>query len=207
MCTPLAVLATATTVGGGLYSANAQNQSGVAMNSYYQSLAQQDRQLGASVIAQGERQSNLIQDQAAQEGKQLKTGQAEFNASTRAQLAANGVQGQTVNDIQNNNFTKQQLDESLLRYNADAKSYEARTKAAYDSYADNVQANNYDFQGRSAKAAGRTGAISTLLGTATSVANFGAAGGFSKLPITRFSTGGGFNNTAPFNSARLNLLR
>lgn len=207
MCNPLALVAVAATVGGGLYSANAQQQQGAAMNNYYQTLAQQRQAEGDYAVGQADRQEKLIQDQTQQEGKQLKTSQTEFNASTRAQLAASGVQGQTTNDIQNSNFTKQQLDEALLHYNADLKSYNVRESGRLNKYEADTQSNDYLYQGRVAKQNAKTNAISTLLGTASSVASFGATSGFGGGTRTTFTSSGGASNVSPYRSPNLNLLR
>lgn len=213
MCDPvtLTVAAVATTVGAGGYAAYNQYQQGLAQNSYYQYQAEQSRTEGQSAIEAGNKQSNLIQDVAAAEGKQFKTNAAEFNAATRAQLAANGVQGVTASDIVSDNLSQQDLDEMAIRYNADVKSWEVHNEAENKNWALRVQADQEDYAGKEAKRAGKTQAIGTLLSTAASVASIGASSGFgggAPAKTTTLSTGGkGFSNTAKFKPANLKSLR
>ena len=162
-------------------------------------------------LRMGRLQSKLIQDSASQEGKQLKTSQAEFNAATRAQMAAMGITGVTADDITTSNLSKQQLDELALRFNADSRSWEATTQAGYNADAQkysgwqsDIQADQYRYAGKAAKHAGKTQAFTTLLSTASSIASMG-----SGAPKTSFSTGSSssFSNTAPFKPANLSKLR
>lgn len=149
-------------------TANSQYQQGVAANKYYQSQAEQARVEGEYAIKAGERQANLIQDSAKEQGKQLKTSQAEQNASTRAALAASGVQGVTSADIISNNLSKQDLDVEAVRYNADMRSYNAREEAKLTRWEKRLMADNLDYSGKMAKKAGKTQAFSSLLSTAAS---------------------------------------
>lgn len=177
MCVPLAAAAIATTVAAGGFTAYSQYQSGAASNKYYQYMSDQSRQEGQLALKQGEAQSTAIQEQAKLQGKQLSTNQSEFNASQRAAMAAAGVTGVTAEDIVSSTFNKENLDKSLLRYNADLKSYESTSNAAYRNWASNVQADQLTYQGKAAKYAGKTQAFSTLLATAASVATIGAFSG------------------------------
>lgn len=174
MCVPLAVAAIATTVAAGGYTAYSQYQAGQSQNKYYQYMSDQSRLEGQAALKQGEAQSTAIQDQAKLEGRQLSSNQSEFNASQRAALAASGVTGVTAEDITSSTFSKEKLDQALLRYNADTKSWEANTNASYKNWESNVQADQYGYQGKAAKYAGKTQAVGTLLSTAASVAAIGA---------------------------------
>ena len=165
------------TVAAGGYSAYSQYQAGSAQNKYYNYLADNSRREGEYAIKAGDAQSKAYQDQAKIQGKQLNKSQAEFNASQRAAMAASGVTGVTSEDIVSSTFSKEKLDESLLRYNADLKSWETNTSAAYKKWAANVQADQYGYQGKAAKYAGKVGATTTLLATAASVATIGALSG------------------------------
>lgn len=173
MCDPatLTVLAVGATVGAGAYSANSQYQSGLSQSKYLQYQAENSRLEGERAIAAGEKQSNLIQDSASQEEKRLKTSQGEFNASTKAALAAGGVQGVTASDVVGNNLSKQDLDIQALRYNSQIKSYQVKEEAAYTNWEKRLMADQYDYSAKVAKKTGKTQAISTLLGTASSTAN------------------------------------
>lgn len=203
MCVPLAAAAIAATVASGSYTAYNQYQAGASQNKYYQYMADQSRIEGQNAIKQGDAQSTAIQDQAKLQGKDLSTQQSEFNASQKVALAASGNTGVTAEDITSNTFSKEQLDQSLIRYNADLKSYGVNTDATYKNYQAQNQADQYSYQGKAAAYAGKTGAFNTLLATAASVAAIGAlapAGGTLKA-------GGSFSNTSPFSAAKLSLLR
>lgn len=171
MCIPLAAAAIATTVAAGGYTAYSQYQNGQSQNKYYQYMADQQKQKATYDLKQGDAQSTAIQDQAKLEGKQLSSNQSEFNATQRAAMAASGLTGVTAEDITNSTFTKEQLDQQLLRYNADLKSYGVNSQAKYNNWADLTQADQYSYAGKAANYAGKTSAFSTLLSTASSVAN------------------------------------
>lgn len=166
MCAPVVA---ALTVASGVTQAYGDYKSGIATQKYNQYQADVSRQQGALGLQQAEIQSRLIQDSAKGQGKQLKTNQAEFNASQRAALSAAGVNGVTAQDIVSDTFNKQQLDEQTLRYNADVKAWEVNTNAANQNWALNEEANQFEQAGKNAKKAGKTKVFSTLLSTASSV--------------------------------------
>jgi hypothetical protein len=175
-------------VGYGPYT---QYQTGVAQNKYYQQMANNANieagyalEEGEQALRVGKAQSKAIQDTASQEGKRLKIGQAGFNASQRAAMAAMGLSGVTQEDIVKDTVSKEKLDEMTLRYNADIKSWETETEAAYknqskkyQAWQSNIQADQLRYQGRASKYAGQTGAFSSLLSNAMSTAKM-VAGGF-----------------------------
>lgn len=205
MCDPvtLTVVAASATAAAGGFSAYSQLQQGTALNKYYQSQAAQSRAEGENALQLAEKQSNLIQDSAKEEGKQLKTQQAELLASQRAALAANGVYGVTAEDITSNTLSKQQMDELALRYNADIRSWDVRNQGKYADYSKRQEANTLDYQGKMAKASSRKEAFSTLLSTAGTVASMGSKIPSSTPSAMNFSTGGSFSNTVPYKAPRL----
>ncbi len=192
MCVPVLVgVAMAATAAAGGYSAYNQYQTGAAQNKYYNTMANNANtearyalEEGEAALKVGDLQSKLIQDQASAEGKNLKTGQAEFNAKQRASFAAMGLSGVSVEDITKNTLSKEKLDELTLRYNADIHSWETETDAKYKNQAkkyqawqSNIQADQLRYQGKAAFHVGKTGAATTLLSTAASVAMMGAMAG------------------------------
>lgn len=180
MCDPvtLTVVAGTAIAAGGGYTAYNQYKEGVAANKYYQYQADQTNQEAAAVIQQGEKQSNLIQDTAKVQGKDLKTQQGESNSSNKVLAAVMGMAGGSVEDAISANLNKQQMDEALLRYNADVKSWDVRESSKNKSWALNVQSDQLRYAGKNAKAAGKRQSIGTLLGTAASIAALGALSGF-----------------------------
>lgn len=179
MCDPITATVVATTVATGAYTAYNQYSAGRAEQNYNNAQAFQQDQQGKMALQQGERQSTAIQDTAKIQGKQFKTEAAQYNASQRAALAANGLQGVTAEDIQSDTINKQKLDEAAIRYNADVKSWESNENAKNENYAYQEQAKGYRNAGRNARAAGKREAFTTLLGTASSVAS-SAGGAFAK---------------------------
>lgn len=180
MCLPIAALAVAASSATQAYG---QFQEGIANSKYYGYMSEQSRQEGELAVARGQRQSELIQDTASQEGRKLKVGQAGFNASQKAALAAQGVTGVTAQDIVSDTVNQEYLDEQALRYNADTKSYEVTEGAKYQKYAADVQADQYSYASKYAKKAGKMKAFTTLLGTAASTASMkSSSGGGSSKP-------------------------
>lgn len=173
MCDPI-TLATIGVAAGGGYSAYNQYKEGSAANKYYQYQADQAEQEAQNAEKQGALQSKLIQDSAKEQGKNLKTSQAEFNASQKVALVSSGQSGATAEDIVSDSQRKQNMDEALLRYNADAKSWEVQNQMRNNAWATRVQADQYRYAGKNAKAAGKRKSFSTLLGTATKVAAMSA---------------------------------
>jgi len=169
-----------------------QVAAGKAQQGYMNYIAESKYQQGQAAIAQAQAQSTAFQDTAKIEGKQLKTSQAEFNSSQRAAMAAAGVQGGTAEDIIGNTLTKQQMDEAIIRYNADIRSWEANTQAQYDNYALQTEAESYRIAGRNARTAGKRQAFATLLGTAAMVAP-SVIGAFKPAPISKFAGTGSFS--------------
>jgi hypothetical protein len=191
----MTTIAVGATVASGAYSAHSQYAQGLAQKNLYEAQAAQAREQGALAIRESERQSTLVQDTAKEEGRRLKESQAEFNASSRAAMAAAGVYGGTAEDILSSNISKEQRDEMALRYNADVKSWEAITQGRYSKWASDVESENLEYAGRQAKKSGKRAAIGTLLGTAGQAFSMGAGmfggGGGSSLASQTQAFGGG----------------
>lgn len=168
-------------IAGG-YKAYSQYQEGLAQKNYYDYLAQNSRTEAEYALQVAGQQETMVQDKAAQEGKQQKISAAKLNAAQRVALAENGIglDSVTAQDITENSFSNQQLDEQMIRYNADLQGWQIRTEGLYKNWAANAQALQYSMAGKNAKAAGKREAIGTLLSTAAQVqkqATQAAAGG------------------------------
>ncbi len=175
MCEPTTILfvsSMALTAYSGYKQAQAQREAGNAQNNYYDALAQTSQMEGQYALKIGQKQSELIQDQAKIEGKELAKSQAQFSASQRARMAAMGMDASSVTaeDITASTYDAQKLDELTLRYNADMKSWNTMTQASYDKWRADAQADQYLYAGDYAKRAGKINARNTLLGTAASMA-------------------------------------
>lgn len=173
MCNPAIVVGA--TLGFQAYSgyqkSQAQLAAGKAQEQYYDYLAEQSRIEGEAALKTGQRQSELVQDVAKEEGKQLKKSQAQLSSSQRAAMAAKGIDVSSVSaqDIVTSTHSEQKLDELALRYNADIKSWGIKTEAGYKNWAANVQAGQYGYAGKHARYVSKIQAGSTLLGTAGSM--------------------------------------
>jgi hypothetical protein len=192
MCDPITATVVGLSVASGGFTAYNQYKQGVAESKYNNYLATQSENEGKQALAIADKQSTAIQDTAKEQGKGFKRESAQFGSSQRAAMAAMGIQGVTAEDIANDTFNKQRLDELAIRYNADVKSWETNTQAANQNWAAQTQANQYRYAAKNAKHAGKIAAFTTLLGTATSTASM-LGGGGPKAPGSSSQTA--INNT------------
>lgn len=192
----------------GIAQARSIRAEGEATNSYYQYLAQQNQQQAILAERTGAAQSKAIQDTQKLQGRQLKISQAEFNASQQAALAANGIVGVTASDIAKSTFSKQALDENILRYNSDVKSYESVVAGQNQAYGLRSQATGFQAAGAQAKYASQIQSRNTLLSSAIGAISpfaFGGASLFKSTPLTFFkSNPSGFGSfTQPYSMPRI----
>lgn len=154
-----------------IQQANAQRAQGEAQNAYYQHQARIQEQNALLAERSGAAQSKAIQDVQRLEGRNLKYDQARFRASQRAALAASGItlDSGTAGDIIRDTTFSQAMDESLLRYGSDVKSYEALTGAQNQAYGYRSEAAGNRAAGLNARYAGQIASRSTLMGGAASV--------------------------------------
>ena len=183
MCPPLALTVLTVAQAGlqiasGIAQAKAQRAQGEAQNNYYNYLADVNQQQALIAERTGRNQSKVNQDVQMVQGKRLAISQAENRASQSAALAASGVplSSVTAEDISKTTFTKQALDENLLRYNADVRSYEAITGSMNQAFGLRSQGAGYRAAGANALTAARLNSRSTLLSSA-----FGAVGTLSNV--------------------------
>ncbi len=171
MCDPVTATVVGLSVASGGFQAYNQYKQGVAESKYNNYLATQSENEGKAALAAGQKQSELVQDSAKEQGKSFKRGAAEFNSAQRAAMAAMGVEGVTAEDVASDTFNKQRMDELAIRYNADVKSWETTTQAANQNWQSQEQAKQYRYAAKNAKQAGKTAAFTTLLSTAASTAS------------------------------------
>lgn len=170
----------ALTAGAGGFTAYSQYQQGAAQKRYYDYQSQQSILQGEASLAAAQQQSNLVQDQQEQSGKQLAINQAKLQGAQTVAMATNGTQnGVTAQDIKSDTLTTAQQDEAALRYNADTKSWSIVAQGNYDKFAADQQAIQDRYAGKNALQAGKIAAVGTLLSTAASVASFAGKSGTS----------------------------
>lgn len=176
MCAPVAMLAIAggISAAGGLYSASQENAAGKAEQSFYDAQAKTSEQQAEFARETGAQRDTLAQDQGALNSKIVSRNYAVQDAARRVALAANGQGGSvTESNIVGDTMDKRSLDEATISYNANAKSWEAKQNAAYESWSDLTQADQFRTAGVNSRRAGAARANSTLLSTAGSIAGMG----------------------------------
>ena len=189
MCEPatLTIIALSATAAAGGAKAYGQYQQGIEQQKYYQYLADTSRTQGEYEYRVGIRESELTQDAASFKARLEKRNTAQFASSQRAKLIANGISLDSVTaaDISSDTMSKAQMDQMLIRYNADSKSHSQVTGAQYKRWAGEVSAVGNEQAGRQAKASGKRQAFTTLLATAGTL----AAGAATASHFGVFSSG------------------
>jgi hypothetical protein len=199
MCDPvtLTVTAMALTATAGGYQAYSQVQEGKAQRSYYNYLAAGNEVEAQLAERQGNTNDTIAQNEGAMKSKEVARQIAGAKGTQTAAIAANmGAGSTTAEDILGDTFDKGQLDQQMVRYNADMKSYEAQTTAKMSAWGSREQAKTNTWQGKVAAAAGKKAAIGTLITTAASVASMGAGLGGGGMTVKGAGTAP--SNTAPF---------
>jgi hypothetical protein len=158
---------------GGIASADASEKQGRSQQRYYDYLAGQNEITAKETLKAADQQTTFIQDDAAGQTKLVRASGRLAAGAQRAALAANGVSLSSVSaeDLARDSFNREELDAEAVRHNADTKSYETQMQASMTAKSLRSQAVGYRMGGANAAEAGRLNAQTSLLGTATSVAN------------------------------------
>lgn len=166
-------IAIGTQVAGGFMQYQGARAQGKAEKAYYNFLARQAEGDAEEVLATGEREVTNIQDAAGRTQGVLTNSVKELEGRQAVVQAANGVGGGSVTteDIARDTLNKQKMDEMVIKFNADAKSYETRIGASEEAGALREGAIMNRAGGMNAARAGRRNADASLLGTATQVAS------------------------------------
>ena len=159
------VAAIVLTVAGTAVSAYGQYQQGQAqkkMYDYQASVANQQQ-----VLAQrtAEENSRLTQQAAMEDTKQEQRKYAVLEGAQKAAGAASGIGSGSVSegDIATDTFNTKTLDEQMIRYNADLKSWDLNRNAGMEVWGLGTQANQYRAAGKNAVTAGKIAATGTIL--------------------------------------------
>jgi hypothetical protein len=154
------------------YGAYSQGQAQKKMNKYQADVANQQAVLAERTADQN---TQLTQIQASQESKQLNRKYAVLAGEQKAARAASGLGGGSVSegDIATDTLNTQNLDESMIRYNADLQSWKLKQNADMESWGLGNQATMYKTAGKQAAKAGMINAGSTILQGAASTAYTG----------------------------------
>jgi len=169
-------------VGGGI-SAYGQYQQGQAQKKMYQYQADVNAQ--QAIMAQRAADANvkLTQYQASQDAKMLQRKYMLVEGSQRAAFAAQGLGGGSVTegDIATDTFKTMKLDENMIRYNADIKSWEIRNRSANEIWKLEAESRQFTYAGKSAARAGAISGTGTIFSSVGSAIGIGTAYG-AKTP-------------------------
>jgi hypothetical protein len=194
MCNPM-LIAGGVQVAGGAMTAQSIVDSGKSSLEYYRYMAANNERAAKSVTDQAVEQGNLLQgatdrqvgytqDTAGRTAADLKVKTNAVLAKQRASMAAAGVglDSGTVSDLVSDTVNRSNADDMAIRYTADLQSYELNrdatqkkstmlTDATNKAFELRTQAGQYLTAGKNDMDAANTKAITSLLGTGTSVAS------------------------------------
>ena len=169
--TTLALAATAAAGGVAAYGAYQQGQAQKNMMNY---------QAQAAAVQQGivqqTAQANIagVQNQSAEQSTILARTQATQKGAQLAAVGAQGLDGSgTAADIAKDTFTKQQMDQMTLQYNANVKSWNITNSENAQLWGLGAQQTQYSMGAENAATAGDISAAGSLLGSAAQVGTIG----------------------------------
>lgn len=172
---------------GSAMSAMAANQAGQDQAAYYGSLASSNYAEAAETKAVADRNIGSTQMSASEESARIGRQGEQVGAAQQAGEAANGIIGGTTRQaLAQDTFNKNQLDQMLIRYNADAKSSAIANGANFRVSQLKNQAGYYGTAALNADQAGQMNAMATLLGGAAQ-----AGGQWGKYSMGGGGWGGG----------------
>lgn len=202
MCTPVEGTLIGLQVASGAMGAEAAQEGAAAKARYYDFLATQNEVQAKRVKERGEQTATSIAEAAALDQDRLERGVRRVEGTQRAATGASGTSGSvTAEDIVRDTARTHDLDVEALRYDADSKIWAARTGASDQATALRDQANQFRYAGANAKYAGDLAVGTSLLGTATSVADtwyrFGQTGAGRTPGTVKTPAAGGGGGAAP----------
>ena len=160
-------------VAGAGVSAYSAYSKGQADKKYYNYLADQNRSLAERTRAAAEQEVTGIQDVALKNADELNRQANQLEGRQKAVLAKSGVWGssRTSQDIMADTATQEGRDAMALRYNADMASWSSRAGAEEKAAAPRGQAQGYNMAGRNSAIAGGWNTASSVLNSASSMAD------------------------------------
>lgn len=113
-----------------------------------------------------------VQDQAAMDATMLNRNQSQIKGQQVASAGAQGIGSSvTAADIAKSTFTKQQMDQHTLMYNANIKSWDITNRANQRIWALGANADQYKLGADNSAIAGDINAGGSLLSTASQIGN------------------------------------
>jgi hypothetical protein len=159
-------------IGVAQQAVSASNQ-GKASQAYYQFLASQNEKQVPQIQKAANLNTETVVSAAGREETNLNRGASALEGAQKATEAASGVYGGsgTAADVARDTASKVALDRAAIRENANLRTRAIATGAANEVTALKTQADSFRMAGDNAAVAGRTNAISSVLGGATQVAS------------------------------------
>lgn len=163
----LALGATALSGGMAAYGAYQQGQAQKNMLNYQAKAAavqaEATKNAGAANIT-------AVQDQAARQSGMLSRQQAAIKGAQAAAAGAQGLGGSVTGaDIAKDTFTKQQMDQMTLQYNANVKSWDITNRTNNSIWGLGAQKDQYEMGANNAGTAGNIATAGSLLNTASQI--------------------------------------
>ncbi len=177
MCSVIALGAVAlgTKIVGRAVSASAAKEKGASDARYYSHLEGSAREQASLVLATAKAQTGFIAESAARETEAVRTTGRRIRGAQVAGFAASGVGGGSVTtmDVALDTLEREQVDEELIRYNANVVAWETNNQASMTAQGLILEAEGYRMAAGSARRAAKTDMWSTIIGTAADVAGTG----------------------------------
>jgi len=179
----LPIIAIASTVAAGATSAYGAYQQGQAQKNLMNYQAQAAQVQAGQVAATAEANISGAQNQAALQATMLGRQQAIVAGSQKASAGAQGIGSSvTAANIATDTFTKQQMDQQTLQYNANVKAWNITNQANNQIWGLGIQENMDTMGAKNAASAGDISAGGDLLGSAAQVGTEGVLFGMNGNP-------------------------
>lgn len=162
------IAAVALTASAAVGTAYSQYMQGKAQRSYYDFLSEQSLLKSRLASEAAEETAGYAQDEASRMNSNLNKAVKQIDASQKTALIASGIslESVTAQDIANDTYGKQKLDEMAIRYNAELKGYQARKAAILTGVQAAAEAGGFQAAGNLAYGTGIANAQSSLIGGA-----------------------------------------
>lgn len=166
----VAVVTVGATIGGGIMAAEGAHQQASAQKNMMQYQAQ-----AAAVqqqIVKQTKDSNItsVNTQAALESGQLARRQMAVKGAQAASMGAQGIGGSVTGaDIAKDTFTKQEMDQSTLMYNANVKAWDITNKANAQLWGLGSEQEQYSIGAQNTATAGKIAVAGSYFNTASQV--------------------------------------
>ena len=176
------VAETAAAVGTGVavYGQQTQAAASQKMANYQASVAEREAMLSKRTAEENVR---ATQQQASLDTAQLNRKYAVLEGAQKAARAASGIGGGSVTegDIATDTFRTQDLDEQMIRLNADLKSWDLTRGGELEAWGLGTQVSQYRTAGQNARIAGNINSGATILQGASTIAKpYSGYGGTAK---------------------------